>query len=68
MFNMPYLSGEPIATDTRWPLCGDADSAGHMLGHCEHKELKAHYIARHDKAMYENDHQGSHEGTEEATS
>ena len=51
MFNLPYLSGEPIATDTRCPLCGDPDSAGHMLGHCKHKELKARYIARHDKAM-----------------
>ena len=51
MCNMPYLSGEPIAKDTRCPLCGDPDSAGHMLGHCQHKELKALYIARHDKAM-----------------
>ena len=47
-----YLSGEPIAKDTRCPLCGDPDS-GHMLGHCQHKELKALYIARHDKAMRE---------------
>ena len=51
MFNMPYLSGEPVAKDTKCPLCGEPDSAGHMLGHCQHKELKAHYIARHDKAM-----------------
>ena len=51
MFNKPCLNGEPIAKDTKCPLCRHPDSAGHILGHCQHKELKAHYIARHDKAM-----------------
>ena len=51
MFNMPYLNGEPVAKDTKCLLCGNPDSAGHILGHCQHKELKAHYIARHDMAM-----------------
>ena len=27
------------------------DSAGHILGRCLHKDMKALYIARHDKAM-----------------
>ena len=51
MFKTPYLSGEPIATDTKCPLCSDPDSAGHMLRHCQHTELNAHYIARHYKTI-----------------
>ena len=51
LWNMPYRDGELVAKDTKCPLCGDPDSAGHILGHCQHKELKAHYIARHDMAM-----------------
>ena len=49
--NMAYRRGQPKATHDRCPLCNKSDSAGHMLGGCSHKEMKALYIARHDKAM-----------------
>ena len=48
MFKMPYLAGESTARDMKCP--GDPDSAGHMIGNCSHKEMKALYIARHDRA------------------
>ena len=49
--NMAYRKGQPKATHDRCPLCNKPDSAGHLLGGCSHKEMKALYIARHDKAM-----------------
>ncbi|KAL3155506.1 hypothetical protein ABBQ38_15503 [Trebouxia sp. C0009 RCD-2024] len=49
--NMAYRRGQPKAIHDRCPLCNKSDSAGHMLGGCSHKEMKALYIARHDKAM-----------------
>ena len=49
--NMPYFSGQPPAKDMKCPLCGQPDSVGHMLGHCQHKDMAGSYIARHDEAM-----------------
>ena len=49
--NMPYFAGQPPAKDMKCPLCGQPDSAGHMLGHCQHKDMAGSYIARHDEAM-----------------
>ena len=45
-----YLPGEPIARNTRCPICREPDSGGHILGGCLHKEMKAMYIKRHDTA------------------
>ena len=49
--NMAYRKGQPKATHDRRPICNKPDSAGHLLGGCSNKEMKAMYIARHDKAM-----------------
>ena len=49
--NMAYMKGLPNATTDQCPLCHMPDSTGHMLGGCMHREMKAMYIARHDKAM-----------------
>ena len=51
MRKQAYMSGEGIARDTCCPLCRQADSGGHILGGCLHKDMKKQYIARHDKAM-----------------
>ena len=49
--NMSYRKGQPKATDDRCPLFGMQDSAGNILGGCMHEDMKALYIARHDRAM-----------------
>jgi hypothetical protein len=33
------------------PLCKQPDSCGHILGGCMHKQMKAAYISRHNKAV-----------------
>ena len=48
---MPYMPGQPIARDTRCPLCRGDDSQGHIFGSCMHLDMSNQYIARHDKAM-----------------
>ena len=48
---MPYMPGQPIARDTRCPLCRGDDSQGHIFGSCMHPDMSKQYIARHDKAM-----------------
>ena len=48
---MPYMPGQPIAKDTRCPLCRGDDSQGHIFGSCMHPDMSKQYIARHDKAM-----------------
>jgi len=48
---MSYMPGQPIARDTRCPLCRGDDSQGHIFGSCMHPDMSKHYIARHDKAM-----------------
>ena len=49
--NMAYMKGLPKASNDLCPLCHRPDSAGHMLGGCMNADMKALYIARHDKAM-----------------
>jgi len=46
-----YLPGQPIARDTRCPLCRGDDSQGHIFGSCMHPDMSKQYIVRHDKAM-----------------
>ena len=48
---MSYFPGQPVARDLNCPLRGELDSAGHILGHCKHKDMAGSYIARHDEAM-----------------
>lgn len=49
----PYFvhAGSQPASDDRCPLCGLPDSSGHILGGCEQRQMRAMYIARHDKAV-----------------
>ncbi len=49
--HMSYMPGQPIARDTRCPLCRGDDSQGHIFGSCMHPDMSKQYIARHDKAM-----------------
>ena len=51
MRKQAYMPGEGVARDSRCPLCRQADSGGHILGGCLHRDMKKQYIARHDKAM-----------------
>ena len=53
MQHRPYLSGQPIATDSRCPLpgCQGNDGAGHILLECTHADMKKQHIARHDVMM-----------------
>ena len=48
---MSYTLGQPIARDTRCPLCRGDGSQGHIFGSCMHPDMSKQYIARHDKAM-----------------
>ena len=49
-FRMPYMPGQSVASNRRCPLCGGADSAGHLLGECTHAFMKAACIERHNEA------------------
>ena len=46
----PYLPSLPIARTKQCPLCGEEDSATHILNACKHPELKALHIERHNAA------------------
>ena len=48
---MSYMPGQPIARDTRCPLCRGDDTQGHIFESCMHPDMSKQYIARHDKAM-----------------
>jgi ribonuclease HI/exonuclease III len=39
-----------VASDA-CPLCGQPDSTGHLLGGCQHADVKAMAISRHDQAV-----------------
>jgi len=43
--------GEPVATDSRCPLCGGQDSIAHMLLECRHYRVQATRVWRHDSAV-----------------
>ena len=47
----PYFGGGNVARDSTCPLCHGPDSGGHILGGCEHAQMKALFIHRHDSAM-----------------
>ena len=47
----PYLPGLPLPRNACCPHCGREDSGGHILGGCQHANMKAMYISRHDEAM-----------------
>ena len=50
----PYflgILGAPAACNGRCLLCGGEDSGGHTLLRCEHPEIKAMIIARHNKVV-----------------
>jgi len=47
---MSYMPGQPIARDTRCPLCRGDDSQGHIFGSRMHPDMSKQYTARHDKA------------------
>ena len=47
----PGKHGQPIATNSRCPLCGEPDSGGHVLLRCTHPQMKAMHIHRHDSAV-----------------
>ena len=50
----PYflgVLGAPAAWDGRCLLCGGEDSGGHTLLRCEHPEIKARIIARHNNTV-----------------
>ncbi len=49
--HMSYMPGQPMARDTRCPLCRGHDSQGHIFGSCMHPDMSKQYIARHYKAM-----------------
>ncbi len=49
--HVSYMPGQPMAMDTRCPLCRGDDSQGHIFGSCMHPDMSKQYIARHDKAM-----------------
>ena len=49
-YKMPYLPGLPIARNICCPLCGQNDSATHILNACGSKAMKALYIERHNSA------------------
>ena len=53
MQHRPYLSGQPIATDSRCPLpgCQGNDGVGHILLECTHADMKKQHIGRHDAMM-----------------
>ena len=46
----PYLPGLPVARSKRCPCCDQEDSTTHILNACEHPEMKAMYIERHNAA------------------
>ena len=46
----PYLPGLPVARNKQCPLCGEEDSATHILNACKCPEMKALYIERHNQA------------------
>ena len=46
----PYLPSLPVARNKNCPLCGEEDSASHILNACKHPEMKALYIERHNAA------------------
>ena len=37
--HMSYMPGQPIARDTRCPLCRGDDSQGHIFGSCMHPDM-----------------------------
>jgi ribonuclease HI/exonuclease III len=39
------------AVSAACPLCGCLDSSGHILGGCQHRDMKSQYIKRHDEAV-----------------
>ena len=43
--------GQPNSDQQQLPLCGQKDGATHILLGCEHKEVKALYIKRHNVAV-----------------
>ena len=47
---IPYLPGLPVAQKKRCPLCGDEDTATHILNGCKLPILKAMVIERHHEA------------------
>ena len=55
--NRPYKTAAGVATDGLCHICPPSsaprmpDTTGHILGSCRHPELKACYIARHNKAL-----------------
>ena len=56
LFNMRYLAPSAAgpagtASDGTCPLCRLPDSVGHMLGRCQHKQMQAMIIKRHDAAV-----------------
>ena len=47
---MPYFPGAPIARHFKCPLCHLDDSTAHMVNGCQHPEMKALQIERHNAA------------------
>ena len=39
-----------VANTTTCPLCPGQDGCSHMFGGCQHPNMKAHYISRHNRA------------------
>ena len=39
-----------VAATTTCPLCPGQDGCSHMFGGCQHPNMKAHYISRHNRA------------------
>jgi ribonuclease HI/exonuclease III len=51
LYNQKLACRYRLATSSACPLCGGPDSAGHILGGCQHRVMKAMYIARHNHAV-----------------
>ena len=52
--HLPYRTTAGTTSDGNCPICqtGPApDTPGHILGSCSHKDMKACYITRHNKAL-----------------
>ena len=50
MWQVPYFQEGDIPSNSNCPLCGEHDSARHILGRCSYPEMKIMHIHRHDEA------------------
>ena len=51
LYNQKLAQRYKHSATNHCPLCRQPDSVGHMLGGCQHRTMKGHYITRHDRAV-----------------